>query len=123
MFKLKDIDSKWFFTELPLPLKILTVYVKGDLIVLLPLLLGILLTGLFSVRFMIAMLGAYVLIRYAGEMMYWFSHQFNERKYRPYDIGFKKLDNNAVYILYQTQSTAGAVLGVGLLIYALYFMK
>ena len=123
MFKLKDIDSKWFFTELPLPLKAFTLFVRGDLIMLVPLIVLILLMGFISVRFMTAMIGTYVLIRYAGEMIYWFSHQFNERRYRPNDIGFKKLDNNAVYILYQTYATAGAVIGAGILIYALYFMK
>lgn len=62
-------------------------------------------------------------IRFLGEMIYWFSHQFNIRKYRPYDFGFTNLDNHAIYILYQTFSVAGVVLGVGIIFFVLLYLK
>ena len=122
--KLKNIDNTWFFTELPAPLKMLLLFVKGDLLVLVPLSIAIFLTGFISLRFMLAMIGVYIAVRYFGEMIYWFSHRFTaERRYRPSDFGFKKLDNHAIYIIYQTYSVAGVVFGAGMTIYSLFFMK
>lgn len=122
MKNLFHINNKWFFTELPPVFKIFLFFIRGDLIVLLPLFVIILLFGFFSVKFMFIMLGIYISIRYLGEMIYWFSHQFNERKYRPYDFGFRNLDNHAVYILYQTFSTVGVVIGLGIIVASLMFI-
>lgn len=121
LLKKASLDNKWFFTELPFPLKILSFFIKGDLIILLPLLISILLLGFLNLRFMLVMLGVYITVRNLGEMIYWFSHQFHERKYRPYDFGFKNLDNHAIYILYQTLSIAGVVFGAGLTIYFFFY--
>lgn len=121
--KLKEIDNVWFFTELPPPLKALSFFIRGDLLVLLPLLIVILLFGFVSFRFMVMMLGVYITVRNTGEMIYWFSHQFNARKYRPHDWGFKKLDNHAIYIIYQTLAVAGVVAGVGITLFALFWWK
>ncbi len=119
--KLFEIDNKWFFTELPPVIKFLSFFIKGDLIFLLPLVIGILLIGFFSVKFMIMMLGVYISVRSLGEMVYWFSHQFSERRYRPSDFGFKKLDNHAIYILHQTGAIGGVVVGIGVVIFSLFF--
>ncbi len=117
-----EIDNKWFFKELPPAFKLFLFFVRGDLIVLLPFLVIILIVGLFSIRFMFILLGLYISVRYLGEMMYWFSHQFTERTYRPYDFGFKNLDNHAIYILYQTFAIVGTVLGVSLIFWALLYL-
>lgn len=119
--RLREIDNRWFFTELPWPLKIFSFFIKGDLLLLFPLLIVILTLGLFNIRFMLVMVGVYITVRSLGEMIYWFSHQFYERKYRPHDYGFKKLDNHAIYILYQTFSIWGVVTGVGLVLFCLFF--
>lgn len=121
MRNIRSIDNKWFFTELPFPFKLFSFFIKGDLLVLFPLLLCIFLLGLINLRFMFVMIGVYVTIRSLGEMIYWFSHQFYERKYRPPDFGFKKLDNHAVYILYQTLSICGVVFGSGMVLFFLGF--
>ncbi len=121
--RLRGIDNKWFFTELPLGLKPLLVFIRGDMIVLLPLTVSILLTIFISLRFMVMMIGVYVAVRYLGEMIYWFAHQFTERRYRPPDFGFKNLDNHAMYIVYQTHAVAGVVVGCAIFLYAFLYMK
>jgi hypothetical protein len=120
---LKKINSAWFFTELPFYLKFLLLYVKGDLIVLFPLSIAILLLGFFSLKFMTLMIGFYIAIRHLGEMMYWFSHQFYDRKYRPPDFGFKNLDNHAIYIFYQTLSIAWIMFGIFIVCAVLLYWK
>lgn len=120
---LKDVDNKWFFTELHPVFKIPAFFIKGDLIVLLPLLIVILLLGLWSVKFMLVALGIYIAVRHLGEMIYWFSHQFNARTYRPGDMGFKKLDNHAIYILYQTLAIVGTVVGLSIISFSLLYFK
>ncbi|OGK18332.1 hypothetical protein A3G67_03500 [Candidatus Roizmanbacteria bacterium RIFCSPLOWO2_12_FULL_40_12] len=120
---LKDIDNKWFFTELSPLFKIPGFFVKGDLIILLPLLIAILLIGFISLKFMFVTLGVYITIRHLGEMIYWFSHQFNARTYRPDDMGFKKLDNHAIYILYQTLAIVGTIVGLSIVAYSLLYLK
>lgn len=119
----KDIDNKWFFTELHPLFKIPAFFIKGDLLVLLPLLSAVFLTGFISIKFMLVVLGIYIAVRYLGEMIYWFSHQFNARTYRPDDMGFKKLDNHAIYIIYQTLAIFGTVLGLSIVTYSLLYVK
>lgn len=119
--KLFSITPAWFFTELPWYLKAASFYVRGDLLVLLPLLALLLLIGLFSFRFMFLMVGIYIVVRGLGEMMYWFLQQFSNQTFRPPDWGFKKLDNNAIYILYQTGAVATIMLGVAICAYILLY--
>jgi hypothetical protein len=119
--QLFSIDNNWFFTDLPSFFKAFLFFVRGDLLVLLPFLLVIFLIGFFSVKFMFVMLGVYIAVRYLGEMIYWFLQQFYDRKYRPYDFGFKNLDNHAIYILYQTFAIVGTSVGVGIVLYQLFF--
>jgi hypothetical protein len=122
MKKIFEIDNRWFFKELPPFFKILLFFVRGDLLVLLPFLVVIGIVGIFSIKFMLIMFGLYVSIRYLGEMIYWFSHQFTERTYRPYDFGFKKLDNHAIYILYQTFAIVGTVIGISLIFWTMLYV-
>ncbi len=56
--------------------------------------------------------GVFFSLRHFGEMVYWFSHQFWEKKYRPYDFGFVHLSNDAIYIIYQLTSLASTVFWV-----------
>lgn len=121
--RIKNIDNRWFFTELPPFCKVFLVYVRGDLLVLFPFIFVILLSSLISIRFMIIMMGIYIAIRQLGEMIYWFSHQFGQRDYRPYDFGFRKLNNHAIYIIYQTLAIVWVVFGLSLVIYELFFYK
>jgi len=107
--KLKSISNDWFYSN-PHPfLRLLTVYVKGDMLIILPLLFCIGLIGFFSLSFMLFVYGIFFSLRHFGEMIYWFSHQFWEKTYRPDDFGFVNLSNDAVYILYQLMSLASTV--------------
>lgn len=121
MKALKKMSNAEFYRELPPWVKACTFFIRGDLLVLFPLLIGIFSIGIFSLRFMFIVLGVYIAMRELGEMMYWLLQQFGDRKYRPYDFGFKELDNNAIYILYQTFALAGTVVGVSLVLLAFFY--
>lgn len=108
LIKMRNLLSKFqnsqFFTETPWFLKLFLIYVWGD-----GLIVGFvwLILGLTAIwNWQIAVLGVmlFVFIRAFGEMIYWFSHQFSDRSYRPPDFGMKSLDNHAIYILYQLHS-------------------
>lgn len=99
--ELKLISNGWFYSNPHPLLRFLTVYVKGDALVILPFLFAIGLIGFFSLEFMFFVYALFFTLRHFGEMIYWFSHQFWDKKYRPYDYGFVNLSNDAVYILYQ----------------------
>jgi len=118
------VDNKWFFEDLSGYSKnFLLTFVKGDLLILLPLLLVILSLGFFSIRLMLLVLGSYISIRYFAEIFYWLLQQFGIHIYRPYDFGFKDLKNEALYILYQTIATSWTIFGLTIVFYALLFMK
>lgn len=121
MKNIKEIDDKWFYSKTHPILRILQIYVKGDMLVLLPFLLGILVIGLVSMRFMLLVYALYFTFRMFGEMIYWFSQQFGQRVYRPDDLGFAKLNNKAVYVIYQTLTLVGTVLGAASVILLLFF--
>lgn len=108
----QKINNKWFYTEMPWWGKILLIYVRGDLFMLFPLLLGIAVIGIFSVKYAILTFGLLVVVRQSGELIYWLLQQFGDRKYRPSDFGFTNLDNSAVYIIYQTFAIVGIVAGL-----------
>lgn len=121
MKRLREIDNKWFFTDLPTWCKVFLVFIKGD-ILLAPLLIAILLAGFFSLKLMLILLGSYVAVRFFGEMIYWLLQQFGDKKYRPGDFGMERLDNHALYIVYQTIAIAWIMLGIGIASYALLFL-
>ena len=123
MKRLHSITTNWFFKDIPSMLKFSTIFIRGDMLALLPLLIFIGILGFFSVKFMVIMFGVYFALRHLGEMIYWLLQQFGPRTYRPDDFGFKNLDNHAIYILYQTLANVWAVVGVGIVIAAFMFMK
>jgi len=117
------IHNKWFFTETNIFLRFLTIFVKGDALIILPFLLFILLIGLFSVKFMLLMYLVFFTLRHFGEMIYWFFQQFYDKKHRPHDFGLKKLDNHAMYIIYQTMALAWTTLGISLILYLFSYLR
>lgn len=122
--RLRSVDTKWFFTDIPFVLKLCTtIFVRGDAIVLAPLAAALALTYFVSIKFGLIMTGSFIAIRYFGEMIYWLFHQFYDRKYRPSDMGFKNLDNNAIYLLYQTISLAWVMVGMAIAVFAVLYIQ
>lgn len=123
MLKVPLIDNTWFYTELPWPIKfIFLTYVRGDLLVLLPFVLILAILAWISPAWAVILYGVYVAVRQLGEVIYWLLQQFHATRYRPFDFGFKKLDNNALYILYQTISIVGVCYGLSLILFGLGVM-
>ena len=118
---LQSINNSWFYSKPHFLLRLLTVYVKGDMILIIPILIAIGCIGLFSLRFMCLMYAVFYTLRGFGEMIYWFSHQFWDKKFRPDDFGFINLDNNAIYIKYQLMSMATVLIGVAVIFYILLY--
>ena len=114
------VDNSWFYTEMPWWGKICLIYIRGDLFVLLPILLFIFIIGFISLKWMMIILCLLIVVRQSGELIYWLLQQFSHKKYRPFDFGFKNLDNNAIYILYQTFAIVGIVGGLSLLVKLLF---
>lgn len=121
--KLFTQDNKWFFSNPHPLLRFLLIFVKGDAIVLLPLVITILLVGFISTKFMFLLIGIYISVRYLGEMIYWINQQFGPKTYRPYDFGFKNLNNEAIYIIYQTLAIGGIVFGAAIVSFVLLYIK
>ena len=117
------VTNTWFFSDTKPLLKLFLLFVKGDMILLIPLILLIALSYLLSIKLGVILTGSYLFIRFLGEMFYWLLQQFGDRMYRPYDFGFTKLDNHAIYILYQTFALFGSVCGIGILLSALLYIK
>lgn len=120
-FSMKINNNTWFYADPNRILLILMIYVKGDMIVLLPFCLVLLLLGFISLKFMVVGFAMYVMLRSLGEMVYWFLQQFVGGKYRPFDYGLRNLDNNAIYILYQLMSLCTAVSAALVVMYILFF--
>ncbi len=114
-----SVNTQWFFSEVAWPFKAMLIFIRGDAVVILPFFIVLSIIGVFSLRWMMLLLSLFVVFRFLGEMVYWIHQQFGDRKYRPYDFGFKKLDNNAIYILYQLFSLVGMVFGGGAFVYIL----
>ena len=113
---MKDrITNQWFFSDTNHFFKLLLIFVKGDILFLLPLVILIGLSYFLSIKIGLFFTGAYISVRFLGEIIYWMGQQFSDRKYRPYDFGFTNLDNHAVYILYQTSAICGVVVGLGII--------
>lgn len=122
MKTIRDISNNWFYSNPHPLLRILTIYVKGDMLIIIPGLIMIGVLGFFSLKFMFLIYGIFFSLRGLGEMIYWFSHQFWMKQYRPDDFGFKKLSNDAIYILYQLISTLTTVLGVGFVFWVILYL-
>lgn len=115
------VDDQWFYSNPHPLLRLLTVYVKGDMIVLLPFVALIGLVGFFSISFMCLMYALFYTVRSFGEMNYWISQQFGAKRYRPHDLGFKKAGNDAIYILYQLIALGTTVLGLGMSVWIIIY--
>ena len=122
--RLRAVSPKWFFSSVPWYVRATTlIFIKGDAIFIVPLLIGLVLLYLFTpIRYAVMMTGFYLVFRYLGEMMYWLMQQFSARTYRPPCLGFGKLDNHALYILYQTFALLGMTVGIGLVVWALLYL-
>lgn len=122
MYKEK-LSRHIFFRNLPWYFKIFTVFIYGDLIVLMPFVVLIALSYVISLKVGLILTGLYLAVRYFGEMIYWPLQQFSDRTYRPYDFGFTKLDNHAVYILYQTFAIVLSTSGAAIVLFTLLYVK
>lgn len=117
--KIQNIDDKWFYSSPPLWMRLFLIYVKGDILVLLPFVVAIGFVGFWSVRYMVLLFALYMMFRSLGEIIYWFSQQFYVKQYRPHDFGFKNLTNDAIYILYQLVSLVHVVLSAFLVLWVI----
>lgn len=111
----QKIDDSWFYSEPGLIGRICLVYVKGDGILLYPLVISIIIILFIDERMGLFMGATYWTLRALGEMIYWLLQQFGSKTYRPEDFGFSDLSNDAIYILYQTSSLVNMVMGIGAL--------
>ena len=109
-----SLNTQWFFSEVAWPFKAMLIFIRGDAVVILPFFAVLPIIGVFSLRWMMLILSLFVVFRFLGEMVYWIHQQFGDRKYRPYDFGLKRLDNNALYVIYQLLSLIWLVMGAGL---------
>ena len=112
--KLISLNTQWFFSEVAWPFKAMLIFIRGDAVVILPFFIVLSIIGVFSLRWMMLLLSLFVVFRFLGEMVYWIHQQFGDRKYRPYDFELKRLDNNALYVIYQLLSLIWLVMGAGL---------
>jgi len=113
----KVITTTWFFTQTHPVLKMMGIYVNGDGLILIPLLLVIIALLLLSFRLGILVLALYFTVRGLGEMVYWLLQQFGPKTHRPYDYGLLHLSNEGVYIIYQLTSMVHVIVGVTFIIY------
>ena len=120
--RIRNISSAWFYSNPHPLLRLLTIYVNGDMLIIIPGLVAIGVLGFFSIKFMLLMYGVFYALRGLGEMMYWFSQQFWLKEYRPDDFGFKKLNNDAIYILYQLMATLTTAVGIGFVCWVLLYL-
>ncbi len=121
MFKFFKNNSIFYSKTHPLLHLFAHTFIKGD-IILLPFVLLIFSLIFFSVKFMLISYGVFLTIRYFSEIIYWLFQQFGTKNYRPYDFGLKKLDNNAIYIIYQLISIIWTCLGIMLVIFVLQYL-
>jgi len=125
--KFVTIDDKWFFSGAgPIHRNTSFSFIKGDLLILFPLFLAILLLVIFSIKLMLVVFGSYISVRYLGEMIYWIVEQkkpAKDKTHRPYDFGLTNVNNHGIYILYQMIATAWIVFGSTIIFFALLYIK
>lgn len=106
-----------FYRETPWWVKITTLcYVQGDYFFVLPAFLLVVLATTYSFQLGMTLYGLFLFLRQSGEMVFWLLQQFGGRTYRPFDFGMKHLDNNAIYILYQTFAFCTALCGAAIFV-------
>lgn len=115
--KLRSLEDNWFYAHPPFCLKAFFLsYVRGDLLILVPFVVLLFPLVFFSWRLAVLFFLLFFSLRHLGEMIYWLLKQMGDKEYRPPDAGFKKLGNEAIYILYQLISLVKTVIYLGLLI-------
>lgn len=115
---MKKITNDWFYSN-PWKWAIpFLVYVKGDALVLIPLVLVIILISFINLKIAVTGYLIFFVFRALGEMIYWLLQQFHDKfpGYRPNDFGFTELGNNSIYIIYQTLALAWMTIGTILII-------
>ncbi len=113
------MDDKNFYQSPRFWQRFLTIFVKGDSLVIYPFLLIVIITAFYNLSFSITLLLIFLSLRYFIEIIYWLFQQFNGGQYRPYDYGLKSLSNNSIYIVYQLTSTVTCSLYLTLLVFYL----
>lgn len=104
------LTRHWFFRDAGPILKIFQIYILGDSLVIVPLLLIMSFVGIFDRNMMLITFFLFLTFRQLGEMFYWILHQFSSKTYRPHDFGLTALDNQAIYVMYQLLALAGATI-------------
>lgn len=120
MARLRSIDDSWFYQDPGIWWKLLTIFVNGDALIVVPFLVFSLLLIVMFGEFGWVILVSFYLVRFCGEMGYWFLQQFGEKTYRPKDFGMTKLSNNSLYIMYQLAATVWASLSLACLVLLLF---
>jgi hypothetical protein len=113
------VSDNWFYSDPNWFFRFLTIFIKGDAIIIIPFLILTIFFLFFLRKLGLIILLVFVSLRFLGEMIYWLLQQFSKKDYRPYDFGFKNLSNNSIYIIYQLFSLCMSVTGISLLIYIL----
>lgn len=117
----KKIDDDWFYSDTNIFLKILTIFIKGDAILIAPFILVLTIVLILNIDLGIILGLIFIFLRFLGEMVYWLLQQFSDKSYRPFDYGLTKLKNNSIYILYQLFSLIIASLALSMILYYLKF--
>ncbi len=120
---MNKITNSWFYASPPFWMRLFLIYVNGDMLVLLPLSVLNILLLIVNLKLGLFTAFSYFTLRNMGEMMYWFLQQFGKKTYRPYDFGLINLDNNALYIIYQTFALSMTTLGVFLIYLVIFYIK
>ena len=76
MLNLDKLNDHWFFSKVNPVFKIIQIYIKSDSLVILPLWIFIIITGLFSWKFMLIEIGIFFTLRGIGEMISWLNTTF-----------------------------------------------
>jgi hypothetical protein len=120
---MNKITNAWFYASPPFWMRFFLIYVNGDMFILLPLSILIIMVIFINIKLGLFVAAVYFTLRNAGEIFYWFLQQFGSKTYRPYDFGLTKLDNNALYIIYQTFALSMTTVGVFLIYIITSYIK
>lgn len=122
LMKRNELTNAWFFKDMHPLWKVVQIFVKGDAIVIAPFLAILAIFGLFDWYAAALVFGVFYTMRFIGEISYWLLHQFHVTGYRPYDFGFTKLSNKAIYIIYQLLAIVNASIWMSFVLYLLFVL-
>lgn len=97
----------------------LGIFVWEDALILSPfwIISSLFLWWLNNWRYFVLFVLLFIAAREFFETVYWLFQQFSTHAHRPRDFGFKHLNNNSIYILYQLSSFCLALLALFLFIF------